>query len=226
MYQAIWYIRSSAELGSLHDEFIEGPFRLLLGGTCLTIRIEGCTPDDLLRAQATTLARRYVATLGQILPSTLSLLTEEEFASLPPWAAQNQAMQGTLQTWVRDSELAVRQARHALTSYGWPLKACYDYMQDASADSGQFLPTIYKMVETMSDYLGGEAELIKRTQLGAEVKRLGRLANEDNRDERHAPKRGSRPNPVTGEELGDACAAAAALLRKFEDLCRADGRAG
>jgi len=227
MAQMTWYIRGSNELGALHDQFIEGPFRLMFRGTSLVIRIEGVPVNDLLCEQASILARRYVENLGRLLADTLSLLTEKEYMALPVWAHQNHAMLGMQPpAWAPDGVRVIREARNSVISYKWPLRACYDYLQDASTDLENFFPEIYKMVETMAHHVGGEAALIEKTGLRKEVKLLKRIANEHDRDERHAPKDSAPPVAPTGAELAEAQEYASTLLRKFEELCRADGVAG
>ena len=227
MAQMTWYIRGSNELGALHDQFIEGPFRLILRGTSLVIRIEGVPASDLLCERASTLAKRYVENLGRLLAVTLSLLTEKEYMALPVWAHQNHAMlEIRPREWVPDGVGTIREARHSVVSYEWPLSACYDYLQDASTDLENFFPEIYKMVETMAHYVGGEAALIEKTGMKKEVKLLKRIANEHVRDERHAPNDSAPPITPTGAELAEAQECASMLLRNFEDLCRSDDLAG
>ena len=120
MAEMIWYIRGSNELGALHDQFIEGPFRLMFRGTSLVIRIEGVPASDLLCEQASTLARRYVENLGRLLADTLTLLTEEEYMALPIWAHQNHAMQGMRpREWAPDGVRVIREARNSVISYEW-----------------------------------------------------------------------------------------------------------
>jgi hypothetical protein len=231
MSQMIWYIRGSEQLGAMQDQFVEGPFRLILRGTTLVLRIERCPATDQLCDRAPVLAKRYIESLGRFLGETLWLLTEEEFLKLPPSAGQNEAMarSGPHQHGVRrtlDTGRALCDARHSLISYDWPLKACYDYMQNAADDDEQFFSEIYKMVETMENHLGSEANLCAKTGLSKEVKFLKRLANEGRRDERHAPKDKTPPDAPTGAERGEAYECATTVLRRFEDLCRSDGLAG
>lgn len=226
MHEITWYIRNSSQiLPYMGDEFVEGHLRIMLRGTTLTMRIEGpATIDDAKR-----LAKSYIELIGRNLVDFLQLLTEEEFGNLPPWASQNDAMALSAHQRSRhaakDARQAVREARHSVISYAWPLKNCYDYMQDARASEERFFPDIYKMIETMRDHLGGRwDDLRKRTGLANEVDFLKCVANDKPRDERHAPK-GLR-QPPTGEERAKAHDCAIQILRKFEELCRADGLAG
>ncbi len=74
------------------DEFVEGPFRVILRGTTLAVKIEGCPATIEVVNRAERLAKSYIDNLGRNLGEQLQPLTEEEFRSLPPWASQNQAM--------------------------------------------------------------------------------------------------------------------------------------
>jgi hypothetical protein len=224
----IWYIRGSDRLAYMHDQFIQGPFRLTLRGTSLLVDIESANVTLDLCDRAKLFARNYLDFLGRILGENVWPLTEEEFSKLPPWAHQNQAMAGHHhRTHIpENAEQALRDARHSVISYQWPLGACYDYMQSARSSEERFLPEIYKMIETMENHLGGEAKLCARTGLTKEVKHLKRIANEGHRDERHAPEDQTPPQALTGTERTTAHDYATTVLRKFEEVCRSEGLAG
>lgn len=224
-----WYIHSAqrAEFGALHDEFIEGPFRLILSGNYLEVNIEsGNAPE--LKDRAEALAKKYFDSLERAIHATGSLLTEEQFASLPGFASQNLAITESagIRLGAEGARKALRDIRHAVTSYGSPLRECYDYMQDAMSAEDRFFPSIYKMVEAMENAFGGEARLIKLLKLKNEIKFLKRTANEGERDERHAPTNRASLRRPSAHERGQARDYARKLLRGFEDLCRAKGLAG
>jgi len=231
MSQITWYIRDSRQLLSVQDAFVEGPFRVILRGTTLAVKIEGCPATIEVVNRAERLAKRYIDHLGRILGEHLQLLTEEEFCSLPPWAGQNQTM-ATSALHQRSSHLekhsrqALRDARQSVISYDWPLRDCYDYMHNAKAAAERFFPEIYKMIETMKNHLGGWEALRKKTGLAAEVNFLKQVANEGHRDERHAPEDQTPQQPPTGAERVKADDCASRILRKFEELCRSKGLAG
>ena len=212
-------------------QFIEGPFRLILRGATLVVNIESSPVTSGLSDRAKLLATGYIDNLGRNLAENCWLLTEEEFVNLPPWASQNEAMARSASHQRRalgqeDTGRALRDARHSVISYHWPLKACYDYMQNAATADEQFVPEIYKMIETMENHLGGEANLCHKTGLVNDVKFLKRISNEGHRDERHAPKNQTPPQPLTGAERTRAHHCATRVLRKFEDLCRGEGLRG
>lgn len=215
----------------MEDVFIEGPFRVTLRGTTLVVTIEGCpaTIDVVNRGEC--LDKTYVDYLRRILSEPLQLLTEEEFCNLPPWAGQNLAM-ATSASYQRSGHAAtnrgqaLRDARNSVISYDWPLKDCYEYMQDAAIAGERFFPEIYKMIETMENHLGGEARLLEKTGLADEIKFLKRIANEESRDERHAPKGPAPRQPPSGDERVKAHDFANRVLRKFEELCRSGGLGG
>ena len=204
----MWHILHSSQLISMGDEFVEGPFRVILRGATLAVNIEGCSATIEVVNRAEGLAKSYIDNLRRNLGEPLHLVTEEEFLSLPPWASQNQAaadfaLRQRSSHVERNPRQALRDARHSVISYTWPLKECYDYMQDAVDEL--FFPKIYKMIETMKNHLGGWGALRKKTGLAAEVNFLKKVADEGRRDERHAPKdrdataaphwRGARQDP-------------------------------
>jgi hypothetical protein len=215
----------------MQDAFVEGPFRVILRGTTLAVEIEGCPVTTEVANRAERLAKSYIDHLGRILGEHLQLLTEQEFGSLPPWASQNEAM-ATSALHQRSRHLAnnprhvLRDARQSVISYAWPLRDCYDYMQNAAAADERFFPEIYKMIETMKNHLGGWGALRKETGLAAEVKFLKQIANEGRRDERHAPEDQTPQQPPTGAERVKAHDCASRILRKFEEICRSKGLAG
>ena len=230
MKQEIWYIRGSSQLGFLHDQFVQGSLRLKLRGTSLVVDIEKTSATPELSELAASFARSYLARLAQALHESLHLLTEEEFANLPQWASQNAAMAFSGMNQPpgdpKDRARILREVRHNSITYDWPLKVCYDYMQNALAAEDRFFPEIYKMIETMENHLGGEAALKAKSCLPDEVKLLKKLANEASLDERHAPKDGATPRAPTSAQRGDAYNCAERLLRKFEELCRSEGLVG
>jgi hypothetical protein len=227
-----WYIRDSRQqLMSMADGFVEGPLRLILRGTLLEVKIEGCPETIEVVNRAERLAKSYIDHLGRILGEHLQLLTEDECCSLPPWASQNQAMAASAlhqrgSHVAIDAQQALRDARKSVISYGWPLRDCYDYMQDATAADERFFPQIYKMIETMKNHLGDWATLRAKTDLATEITFLKQVANEEHRDERHASKGQTPPQPPTGAERVKARDFASRILLKFEELCRSEGRAG
>lgn len=114
-----------------------------------------------------------------------------------------------------------------MTSYAWPLKDCYDYMQDATAADERFFPEIYKMIETMKNHYGRHwGPLREKTGLAAEVNFLKEVANDGHSDARHPPKDQTPRQPLTGTERVKAHDIASRILRKFEELCRSEGLAG
>ena len=231
MNQMVWYIRGTSQLGSLHDQFVQGPLRLTLRGTSIVVDIEKTPVTAELSDLAASLARSYVARLAHALGESLHLLTEEEFSILPQWANQNAAMafSGMNHRPPRDpKDIAriLREVRHNSITYGWPLKVCYDYMQNALAAEDRFFPEVYKMIQTIESRLGGEAALRARSCLPHEVKLLKRLANDASLDERHAPEDGATPGAPTSAQRGEAYECAERLLRKFEELCRSEGLVG
>lgn len=232
MSEMTWYIRGSQWLAAMSDEFIQGPFRLIFRGNALVLRIEGSLATPELLESIKALGELYIANLGYRLGETLRPLTEEEFGKLPPWAAQTEAMANFRPDRQsarpkQDTGQALRGARDDLISYGWPLKACYEYMQDAAYGSKEHsLPKMYKMVETMENHVGGEAKLCQKPGFRDDVTFLKKLANEQHRDERHAPSDKTPSHPPTDEERDKAYGCATRLLRKFEELCRSEGLAG
>jgi hypothetical protein len=233
MSERTFYITRSDKLAAMFDEFIEGPFRLKLEGTTLLLRIEDSEETAQLLESGRALADRYVSRLGQGLGEIPNLMTEEDFRAQPSWSSSNILMtqsgaahhHGALLT--PDTGVALRDARNAVISYNWPLRACYDYMQTAIAHpEKRLLAEIFKMVETMENHIGGERALIRRTGLTAQVKFLKELANEHCRDERHAPDDDAAPLAITEAERTRAREYATTLLRNFEELCRTDGVAG
>ena len=234
MSSMTWYIRDSSQLlSSMQDQFVEGPLRVVLRGTILEVKIEGCPTTTGLRDRAELLAKSYVDHLGRSLGAQFALLTEEEFCSLPVWASQNLAMVDSAPHQRRghvaqDSRRALRDARQSVTSYDyWPLKACYDYMQDGTVAEDRFFPEIYKMIETMANHFGGGwPSLRKKTGLAAEVDFLKEVANDPPYNERHPPKSQTPPQTPTQAERLKAGAFASRILRKFEELCRSEGLAG
>ena len=138
MSRTIWYLRGVPYLGIMHDQFIQGQFRLTLRGTSIGVDIETSPITAKLTDLAGSLVRSYTARLSHALGETLQLLTEQEFANLPPWASSNVAMtfSGMEHRPSFDyKQIAdiLRQVRHDTITYGRPLKACYDYMQTALA---------------------------------------------------------------------------------------------
>jgi hypothetical protein len=223
-----WYIHASGQLPVLQDEFVEGPFRVVFLGATLRVEIERRSTTRALRDRAERLAKDYIDHLGRVLSEHLKLLTEHEFSGLPPWASPSEAMVGSalhdrMSRLARNAPRALRQARHSVTSYAWPLKDCYDYLQNAAAGDERLLPEIYKMIETMENHSGSEAVLCEKTDLKVEIKYLKRLANEGSRDERHAPEDQTTPRPLAEPERAKVRACANQLLRKFEELCRSEG---
>lgn len=226
------------------DEFVEGSFRVILRGTTLAVKIEGCPATFEVVNPAERLAKSYIDNLGRNLGEQLQLLTEEEFRSLPPWASQNQAvvdfaLRQRSSYVARNPRQALRDARHSVTSYTWPLKDCYDYMPDATASDESFCLESYKMIETMANHYdpdwplrkkknGPDWEpLRKKTGLAAEINFLKKVANEGHSDARHPPPKDQTPwQPLTGAERVKARDCASRILRKFEELCRSERLAG
>ena len=159
-------------------------------------------------------------------------VVEDELRTQPPWTEVSTEFLPSVAMRDRRDRLrqtvprALRNTRHAVTSYGSPLRSCYDYMQKSAEGDEYFLPNIYKMIETMEYHLGGERVLCTRLSVKKEVKFLKRLADEGDRDERHAPKDQAVLRAPTRDERTVAREHANTLLRKFEQECRIQGAAG
>ena len=66
MSEMIWYIHGSEQMGSMHDQFVQGPFRLILRGTTLVVRIESSAVTIELSDRAKLLASSYIDKLGRV----------------------------------------------------------------------------------------------------------------------------------------------------------------
>jgi hypothetical protein len=225
----LWYIHASAQLCDLHDEFVEGPLRLILRGNRLEVTVEVTPVIDALVGSANALAQSYVDALRAEFGYLFRAMTEREYLDLPAFAHQNEAMMEMELPFIpadKHSRAKLRAARNRVISYAWPLKACYEYAEESLSDDERFFPESYKMLETMAKYCGDRQQLKARTGLAAEVELLARLANEGQYDERHPPKDSTPPSPPTTRQCGEATRAAVTLLRKFEQLCWDDKKAG
>ena len=223
----MWHIRGSAQLGALHDEFVEGSLRLILRGNGLEVAVEATPVTVALVESANALAQRYVEALGEEFGHIFRAITERAYLDLPIFAHQNEAMMELpFIPADKHSRVKLRAARHGSITYGWPLKSTYEYAEEAFSDDEKFFPESFKMLETMARYCGDRRKLKARTGLVAEVELLATLANGSRYDERHAPKDSTPPNPLTAQQRNEARSAAMALLRRFEQVCREDKKAG
>jgi hypothetical protein len=232
-----WWIRDPSQLlVQMNDEFIEGPLRVLLSGACLKIQIDIEPLPPELQARAGDLAERYVSALARSFGTgDFVVFADQEQANLPLHVHQNLAMAGMgagagnrehLRRTADEKRDILRNARLHVTSYDWPLRACYDYMRVALDKDKDFFPSIYKMLETMQHACGGRSRLKGETGLETEITFLATHANAEPLNERHAPRNAVPPQPLDGAERTKAHDFAQRLLRQFEEFCRRTGAAG
>ena len=209
-----WIIQSGHDFQAF-DEFVTGRFRLRLTGTFLTVEAEEAIDDSEFRSAASELAHRYVVVLNKHVPVLMHLITLEQFAAIPPQAYEITGPTAAEDKMHRDG---VRLARGEMLALSDPrLRRGYDYLELAREDESNRLFHLYKFVEILENSFGGEAKLIQALNVGAAVKTLKRLANDERLDERHAPNMSGEPSRrASREELNRATSCAGEIMRAFE----------
>lgn len=215
----------------MNDQFVQGPLRLVMQGASIEVRVEAAPESPEINAQAEALALRYVDALAESTGhGPFQLLAEEQYEQLPMYALQNLAMAGAPGHGYRalpPEEMShhLREARHRVTTYEWPLRECYDEMQDALGEPKHFFMYVYRAIEIMRAHLAAHEWRTVDGALGlaGDVVFLAKHANKGN--ERHAP-RNATPLSVSDEDRARAYERAERALRGFENLCREQGRAG
>ena len=206
-----WVLWPGDEISRVADEFVCGRFRVRLMGQRLVI--EAVLPLAEAQHQATELAERYTAALRRHTPTMLRLLSDKDFASLPPQFI-------TVPTPFRVADLSrgIRGARsEILGEANARLRRCYDYLQAAVEDEKHMLSNLYKLVETVEDQFGGESQASRSLKVGAVVKLVKRLANEGKYDERHPPESPGRVGRIGEKERNAALEGARKVLWACED---------
>ena len=208
----------------LYDEFVITAFRVFIEGNYIRIVLEEpSTPTRELEARQ--FAEKYTAELGRRLALPLRALTETEFASLPGWMDDGYSQMPNLQRIPRDPRWALRQARgKLLDSTDETLRRCYDYLQDADERSKESLSYLYKTIEAIENKLGGEGVAVAILNVEPALKRVKRLANASDRDERHAPTDPRCVRELTSSERDAALKDTRTVLRAYEMHLRATGQ--
>jgi hypothetical protein len=192
------------KLSDVSDEFVARNCRVTILGNLLAVQALSATADPV------TVATDYVVALRNRFV-LFRLLTAEQFSALPPAAI---TFVGPSRHERKNHRSELREARQTLVASDHArLSQCYDYFQSAVDDLEHALSNLYKMVECIENEYGGERQAV--AVLGPEMKDLKRLANGDNRDQRHAPSSPDAVNPAT-DVLG-ALSDGRSLLTKFED---------
>jgi hypothetical protein len=124
------------------------------------------------------------------------------------------------------TERAVCEARNALFPGGGAaetLRRSYQYLESArkglargqGAEYDAMMFNLYKAVEAIQHAMGGQQAVIDRLQVATELRSVKRLANQPDRDERHAPEPGDILNPPTPAELALAMDHASTVVRVY-----------
>jgi hypothetical protein len=198
---------------SLSDEFVVVPegFRVRLMGTSLELIHEGLGQSS--PETAALLAERYAAALRKFLPSSVTLVTVEEWLerTTPPFGGVMRTPFDRDQHDPRRSATAIKAARNECLGEAadtW-LRRCYDHLQTAreqvNTPTGEPGYEAYKAVEVVIERFGSdEAEAV--AALGTKVKKAKRVANQP----RHIPERVGPPVE------GDPLALATEVVRAYE----------
>jgi len=212
-FRWIIYPSTAAELYAIADEFVVEGCRLRVGGN--SIEVEA---DD--EAKAYDLASRYLALLQKHLPIAARLVSEAEYSEY--LAEVIKVAAGRVdRPRVRE---AMRTIRNELLASADPaLCRVYDYLQAARTardNDGSPMPDLYKVIETIENALGGEANAIKvlGPDAGRALKPVKRAANEPGRDERHAPDDPTQPRVPA--DHGRAREDALIVVRSYEEYLR------
>jgi hypothetical protein len=199
-----WLLSSPQDLGNLLDEFVVNGCRVRLIGASLLVEPLTALADPVL------VAEEYISVLARWFP-LLRRLIPADGMFVQPVTVTGSSKQET------DAHRArLQEARQLMVEpYHARLSKCYDYLQSARYDSDHALWHLYKMIEIFEDQFGGERNAIR--VLGPVLKDLKKLANENTRDERHAPKDLRMITRLTIEAQGRALQDGHSLLRKFEN---------
>lgn len=230
-----WFLHPSGQalsaLDQLRDEFVVRAFRLVLCGDNLQLLLEGSSAMT-REQEARQLAETYAKALARGLGQFLHLMTEQELGSLPANASDDGSWQSAYGHRVsRDPRSALREARNALlASSNETLRSCYNYIQDAEERRKESLSYLYKAVEAIENRLGGEKDAIATLNavaiqnVGPAYKNVKRLANESDRDERHAPSDPTTIRQLTASEKEAAFEDTRTVLRAYEKYLRSTGQ--
>jgi hypothetical protein len=231
--QRTWYLWPPHDLEETSDEFVVRRRALhitvSLRGGVLDLEVDDTAPPSAADEMA-ALAREYVEGLT-CNGLTRALRTRSQYAALPPFAFQNIQMaeaQHRAEHAREQRELvarAVEAARNALLAGDEILTHAYAYLEDArtshrvAAGRGRVgervLPNLYKAIETVENALGGQAATEASLGVRAELRFVKRLANQPDRDERHAPQPGDAVDQATPAEVARAIDSAAAVVRAY-----------
>lgn len=216
LLQLTWIIRSYDDFQA-YDEFVVEKFRLRLTGCFLTVEPEEVNDDVNLLSTASELAYRYFAVLRKHVQILYGLMTFEEYAAIEPMFLQNVDYEGATTADVTILADGVRLARRDMLVLSDPhLRQGYDYLERARDDGKNQLFHLYKFVETLEHFFGGETNLIKALNVKTAVKTLKRLANDKQHDERHAPNASGGASRLSGENQSLATNCAYEILRAYE----------
>lgn len=195
------------------DEFAVGGLRLRLDGPRLSIEstIENAGLSD---REARALAESYAEALRRNIPTVARLRTGQEMAKMPPRLVTPITPTRPLDPSQLSRGLCLSR-NELLSSEPLQLRQCYDYLQSAREHEGPALFSLYKLVETVENYFGGEANAIAILGAKTEIKYIKPIANENQRDQRHAPI-GVATQPVQLEERATAFRYACQIMRLFE----------
>jgi hypothetical protein len=181
---------------------------------------------DADEAEIKDIAARYIAALGHQPGVFIARMADpREMASLPPFGVQF-VQKGPHSSSTRERELhaqAIRFARQSMLGDITTLSRAYDYVQDALAkiENGiqiPDLPSIYKAIEVIENHFGGERETLNALRVDRdEYKDAKRLANQSDRDERHAPKPSDTIKPVESRDRDRAVGVTRQLCAAFAD---------
>ena len=207
----------------LRDEFAVGAFKLILNGDNLRLVLEGSQATT-REHEAREVAETYVKALGPGL-GFLRLMSSEEFASLPAYASDDGSAQFPHTRRVpRNPQFALRQARNKVLASGDPtLGSCYNYIQDAAEHPKNTMHYLYKATEAIERRFGSERATIKTLNVGPPLKNVKRLANEHDRDERHAPSDPTTIRDLTASEKDDAFEDTKKVVGAYENYLRSKG---
>lgn len=88
------------------------------------------------------------------------------------------------------------------------------------------LPEFYLVLESVSNHFGSRRELEKALGFKkSELDPIARVANDDQKDSRHAPKDASTTTPVTDMEIADAARVANEIIDRYSRTLRSNASA-
>jgi hypothetical protein len=184
-YEFQWFFWPPGEFASVSDEFCVGLLCLRLLGNLLIVETEATTEEEAAVA-AEAIKIRYSEALSKYTAFPIRLITLKELSAMP---AQAITVGGLSAKEHSRLTTALRKARADLLGAEHEhLRRCYDYLQDAREDEKNALIYLYKLIETVEDFFGGERKACDVLGVREDLKSIKKLANEFIYDQRHAPE--------------------------------------